>query len=71
MRVETDESRCLAVGNCALLAPEVFDQSDEDGTVVLLDAAPPEHAHASVREAAERCPAAVITLRAHTPAGHE
>lgn len=57
MTVETDTGRCIAVGNCAAIAPAVFDQSDEDGTVLLLDAAPPEREHAPVREAALRCPA--------------
>ncbi|MCZ9347353.1 ferredoxin [Streptomyces sp. TRM76130] len=71
MKVEVDVSRCFAVGNCAEAAPEVFDQSDEDGTVVLLDAAPPEHRHESVRTAALRCPASAITLHDDTPAHHE
>jgi ferredoxin len=67
MKVEVDESRCLAVGNCAAIAPDVFDQNDEDGTVVLLDAAPEERAHEAVRAAALRCPAAIITLHDTTP----
>ncbi|MEU4683841.1 ferredoxin [Streptomyces xinghaiensis] len=71
MTVETDTGRCMAVGNCAAIAPAVFDQSDEDGTVLLLDAAPPEREHEPVREAALRCPAAVITLHENTPASDE
>ncbi|GGS62477.1 ferredoxin [Streptomyces griseoviridis] len=70
MKVEVDESRCLAVGNCALIAPEVFDQGDDDGTVVVLDAAPPEHTHETVRAAALRCPASVITLHDDTTPPH-
>ncbi|MGP2440549.1 ferredoxin [Streptomyces sp. JW3] len=71
MEVETDRARCFAVGNCAALAPAVFDQSDEDGTVVVLDATVPEAEHAAVREAALRCPASVITVHEHTPARHD
>ncbi|NJQ02550.1 ferredoxin [Streptomyces zingiberis] len=67
MKVETDENRCIAVGNCAAVAPAVFDQNDEDGTVLLLDAAPPEREHAEVRAAALRCPASAITV--HEKAG--
>lgn len=47
---------------CVLIAPEVFDQRDEDGIVVLLDAAPPADQHDAVREAAAICPAAVIKV---------
>lgn len=66
MKVEVDEGRCLSVGNCALYAPSVFDQNDDDGRVALLDATPPEHKHAQVRKAASRCPAAVIVLHENT-----
>jgi ferredoxin len=44
------------------LAPEVFDQGEEDGIVVLLDATPPEQQHKAVREAACVCPSGAITL---------
>jgi ferredoxin len=45
-----------------LLAPDVFDQRDEDGIVVLLDAQPPAELHTLVREAASVCPAAAIAV---------
>lgn len=45
-----------------LVAPEVFDQRDEDGIVVLLDAAPPAEQHFAAREAAQVCPAAAIVI---------
>ncbi|MEU8774111.1 ferredoxin [Streptomyces sp. NPDC048606] len=60
-RVEVDPRRCCGAGMCALVAPEVFDQSDE-GVVVLLDPRPPAALHAAVREAADQCPCAAITL---------
>ncbi|MEG3630572.1 ferredoxin [Streptomyces poriticola] len=68
LRAEADGSRCLAVGNCAALAPAVFDQSDDDGTVVLLDATVPPHQRESAREAARRCPAGAIALYESAPA---
>jgi len=46
-----------------LVAPEVFDQRDEDGIVVLLNASPDAAQHAAVREAATICPAAAIQVR--------
>ena len=42
MRVTVDRDRCIGAGNCALIAPSVFDQEPEDAVVVLLDDAPPE-----------------------------
>jgi ferredoxin len=62
MRVEVDVPKCVGSGQCALLAPDVFDQREEDGMVVLLDESPPVELHDAVREAAVVCPAAVIRL---------
>ncbi|PVE09850.1 ferredoxin [Streptomyces scopuliridis] len=62
MKVTVDEDKCCGAGQCVLLAPEVFDQRDDDGIVVLLDAEPREPLQASVREAADVCPAAAIRL---------
>lgn len=45
-----------------LLVPEVFDQRDEDGIVLLREARPAERLHDAVREAAEVCPAGAIEL---------
>jgi ferredoxin len=62
MRVSVEADKCVAAGQCVLLAPDVFDQREEDGVVVLLDETPgPEH-HDAVREAALVCPAAAIDL---------
>jgi ferredoxin len=61
MRITIDESRCIAAGQCVLNAPELFDQRDEDGIVVLLDANPPEAEQPAARLAAQLCPAQVIT----------
>ncbi|MDX2860790.1 ferredoxin, partial [Streptomyces scabiei] len=36
MKVRVDETRCCGAGSCVLIAPEVFDQRDEDGIVALL-----------------------------------
>ncbi|KUM96385.1 ferredoxin [Streptomyces yokosukanensis] len=62
MRIRIDHDRCRGAGQCALNAPELFDQSDDDGTVVLLDDRPPPELHDSARIAAELCPNAVIRL---------
>ncbi|MCY0960399.1 ferredoxin [Streptomyces sp. H27-H5] len=61
LTVRVSRQLCCGAGMCALLAPEVFDQSDE-GLVVLLAAHPPAAAHDAVREAADQCPCSAITL---------
>ena len=62
MKVSVEEGKCVASGQCVLLAPEVFDQRDEDGVVVLLEDSPAADQFDSVREAAVVCPAAAIHL---------
>jgi ferredoxin len=47
---------------CALTAPAVFDQSEDDGTVVVLDAEPPPQLQAAVERAVGLCPNGVIRL---------
>jgi len=62
MRIRVDVDRCRGAGQCALTAPEVFDQDEEDGTVVVLDDEPPPELHQTVRMAAQLCPDSVIRL---------
>jgi ferredoxin len=47
-----------------MLAPAVFSQSDEDGTVILLDSMPPADQIAAVRAAVQRCPSQAIQTQA-------
>lgn len=61
-KLTVDQDKCCGAGQCVLLAPEVFDQREEDGIVVLLDETPDDALHAAVREAASVCPAAAITV---------
>lgn len=60
MKVQIEESKCIGAGHCVLASPEVFDQRDDDGIVVLLDPEPAPGLHASVRKAASLCPALAI-----------
>jgi ferredoxin len=62
MKITVDEAKCCGAGQCVLVAPEVFDQRDEDGIVVLLDATPPAEQYDASREAAQVCPAAAIII---------
>ncbi|MBP2325979.1 ferredoxin [Kibdelosporangium banguiense] len=62
MNITVDQDKCCGAGTCVLLAPDVFDQRDEDGIVVLLDEKPPAELHDIVREAASVCPGVAISL---------
>ncbi|MEU9345255.1 ferredoxin [Streptomyces sp. NPDC048278] len=62
MKITVDEEKCCAAGQCVLVAPELFDQRDEDGIVVLLEPVPGTDQEAAAREAAQVCPAAAILI---------
>lgn len=62
MQISIEEDKCCGAGQCVLAAPEVFDQRDEDGVVVLLDADPGADQLENVRNAASVCPAAAIEV---------
>ncbi|GAB7144699.1 ferredoxin [Mycobacterium riyadhense] len=62
MKVIVDQGICASSGNCVRTAPEVFDQRDEDGVVVLLTASPPAGLAEGARKAAACCPALAIQI---------
>ena len=63
MIVEADRDRCIGAGQCVLAAPDLFDQDEVDGLVVLLEPAPGGAQETAARAAAAACPAAVISTR--------
>jgi ferredoxin len=62
MRVTVDQEKCVASGQCVLAAADVFDQREEDGTVILLNPTPLAQLAEDVRRAAALCPARAITV---------
>ncbi|WP_345718910.1 ferredoxin [Kineosporia mesophila] len=62
MKVEFDEPKCVAAGQCVMVAPDLFDQRDEDGVAIVLDDSPSPDQYDEAREAAAVCPAAAIRL---------
>ncbi|MEU8026845.1 MULTISPECIES: ferredoxin [Micromonospora] len=66
VRVAVDRGRCCGSGNCVVVAPEVFDQDDTDGLVLLRRPEPPPEAAERVRRAVEVCPAGAIRFTSTT-----
>lgn len=62
MKIKADTEVCVGAGMCVLTLPEVFDQSEDDGTVVLLDPDPPAHRDAAVRRAVQLCPSGALSV---------
>jgi ferredoxin len=60
MRIVADTNRCVGAGQCVLTDPSVFDQSEEDGTVVVLVERPNDLD--TVREAVHICPSQALSL---------
>jgi ferredoxin len=61
-RVVVDRTKCIGSGQCVAHAGAVFDQSEDDGTVVLLMAEPPAPLRAAIDKAARLCPAQAISV---------
>ncbi|MEU7143531.1 ferredoxin [Nocardia sp. NPDC046473] len=62
MRVTADRNVCIGAGLCALTAPGVFDQDDDNGLVKVLDTDPDAADAAAVREAADICPSGAVAF---------
>ena len=55
-----DEDRCIGIGQCELLEPEVFQCGDEDASSRGVDGAGLPRARAL--EVADRCPSSAISV---------
>jgi ferredoxin len=60
-RLRADRETCIGSGNCARVAPQVFDQ-DDDGRVVVLPDVDLDGAAAAIESAAEGCPIGALTF---------
>jgi len=59
MRVTADRELCVGSGACEMLAPDVFEVSD-DGVVQVLQDRPDDEE--SVRQAAQQCPTRALSI---------
>ena len=63
LTVSVDRGVCVSSGNCAASVPEVFDQDDVEGVVILRDEQPPHELHERVEMAEQLCPVRAIQTR--------
>ena len=60
--IVADRGRCVATGQCALTDPDAFDQSEKDGTVVVLQDTPADdEALRRARFVVEICPSRALS----------
>ena len=62
LKVIVDRGKCVGSGDCVFTAPEIFDQDEADGIVLLLTDAPEEALWEAARRAARQCPANAIRV---------
>ena len=62
MKVSIDRDKCVGAGQCVRVASAVFDQDQDHGLVLLIDATPAVGLAAFVRRAALLCPAQAIRI---------
>lgn len=61
MKIIANRDVCVGAGNCAFTAPELFDQSEDDGTVIVIKEVPDPAEEESAREAIAFCPSAALS----------
>ncbi|TNC21658.1 ferredoxin [Amycolatopsis alkalitolerans] len=60
MRIIADKDVCIGAGQCVLTDSKTFDQSEEDGTVIVLAEHPDDEQ--KVREAVHVCPSQALSI---------
>ncbi|WP_045824100.1 ferredoxin [Williamsia herbipolensis] len=61
MSIEIDRDACVGAGQCVLAAPDVFDQTDDEGISYVLPDAPVTQRTSQIADAVDRCPARAIS----------
>lgn len=62
MHVTGDRRVCVGAGQCVLAAPDVFDQDEDEGLVLILQENPGEDQREAVEEAADTCPSGAVHI---------
>mgnify|MGYP006187950571 FL=1 len=62
MKVTADRAACTGSGNCVRLAPEWFDQDEDEGLVILTSDSPPAEFIELMRDVVDMCPTRALEL---------
>lgn len=62
IEIDADRDACVGAYQCAVTAPELFDQNEDDGLVVLLRQ-PAQGEEEAARKAVSLCPARALLER--------
>ena len=62
IRIFIEQDKCVGAGHCVRAAPEIFDQHEDDGIVVLLLEEAPDHLGDELKKAERLCPSQAIRI---------
>ena len=62
IRIFVDPDKCVGAGHCVRAAPEIFDQHEADGIVVLLMEEASDHSAEKLKKAERLCPSQAIRI---------
>jgi ferredoxin len=62
MKLRADQSRCVGAAQCVLTEPALFDQDEQDGSVILLATDVDGDLLTAAREAMLTCPSGALSL---------
>jgi ferredoxin len=62
LRVRADRDVCCSAGLCTATAPDLFDQDEEDGLVLVLRPQVPTDREQAARQAVNLCPSRALSL---------
>ena len=63
LRLCGDRAQCVGAGMCVLTAPDLFEQDDEQGLVVVLKDVVDVSAVAAAQAAVDACPSGALSLQ--------
>lgn len=65
IRIYADPQKCVGAGQCVRNVPQIFDQREHDGIVVLLTQTAPDALAPALKKAEQLCPSQAIRIELH------
>jgi len=62
LKIAADREQCIGSGNCVFVAPDVFDQDEDQAHVLLRTSSPPEDLRGQINDAIIGCPVSALSL---------